>query len=80
MIAPATWRTGADDRLYIHSHRVVTQAGRVWIVREADSSLSPNAPRTQCLLCESALSVRCTWEYPREWARLTDGDLLKLFT
>ena len=61
-------------------HRVVTQAERVWIVRETDASLAPNAPRDHCLVCESALSVRCAWEYPREWARLTDAELLQLFT
>jgi hypothetical protein len=79
VLAPAQWRGGAEERLFLHSHRVVTHSDRVWIVREADASLSPNAPRTQCLLCESALTVRCAWDYPREWARLPDSELLKLF-
>jgi hypothetical protein len=80
VLAPASRRSGAEERLYLHSHRVVTQSERVWIVREADTSLSPNAPRTKCLLCESALTVRRAWDYPREWARLSDSELLKLFS
>ena len=79
MLAREVWRGGTEEERYLHSHRVVTQAERVWIVREADTSLAPDAPGEQCLLCESALSVRRTWQYPREWARLPDRELLKLF-
>ena len=79
MLARDVWRGGVQEDRYLYSHRVVTQAERVWIVREADMTLSPDAPGNQCLLCESALTVRRTWEYPREWARLPDGELLKLF-
>ena len=79
MLAREAWRSGVEEQRYLHSHRVVTQAERVWIVREADTTLAPDAPGDQCLICESALSVRRTWRYPREWARLPDGELLKLF-
>jgi hypothetical protein len=65
---------------YLAPHRVVTQAERVWIIRETDATLAPNAPKDHCLVCESALSVRCTWEYPREWACLSDAELLQLFS
>ena len=59
--------------------RVVTLAQRVFLVREADASLAPNAPANACLVCENALTVRYAWRYPREWSRLTDSDLLALF-
>ena len=79
MLAREAWRSDAAEERYLHSHRVVTQAERVWIVREADTTLAPDAPGEHCLLCESAFSVRRTWKYPREWARLPDGELLQLF-
>ena len=74
------WSHGADGARFLTSHRVVTQAERVWVIREADATLAPNAPSDHCLLCESALTVRCAWEYPEEWARLPDSELLQLFT
>lgn len=74
------WRSEAGGPRFVRSHRVVTQAERVWIIREADASLAPNAPADHCLVCESALTVRCAWKYPREWAHLPDADLLKLFS
>lgn len=61
------------------THRVVTRASHLWIVREADATLSPTAPRGQCLVCESALSVRTAWQYPSDWTRLPDEQLLQLF-
>ena len=61
------------------THRLITQAEHVWIVREADASLATHAPAPSCLLCESALSLRTTWEYPNDWDRLSDTELLGLF-
>ena len=80
MIAHNSGEGSGGSRLFRQTHRLVTQAERVWIVREADATLAPNSPADHCLLCESALTVRCTWEYPREWARLPDSELLRLFS
>ena len=79
MLTHDDWLLGTEVRLDLHSHRLVTQFERVCIVREADTSLAPNAPRTRCLICENALTVRRTWNYPRDWARLSDTELLELF-
>jgi hypothetical protein len=62
------------------SHRLVTQADSVWIVREADTSFAPGAPADSCLICESALTIRRTWAYPLDWSRLPDSEILGLFS
>ncbi|MDB4880797.1 MAG: hypothetical protein JWL60_2243 [Gemmatimonadetes bacterium] len=80
MLARPDRRSGFESGGPLHRQRVVTHAERVWIVREADTTLTPDAPRDQCLLCESAMSVRRAWSYPLDWARLPDGELLQLFS
>ena len=80
MLARADWRAGTETRSPLPAQRVVTHGERVWLVREADSSLAPDAPRTQCLILECALTMRRTWNYPREWAVLPDPELLQLFS
>jgi len=79
MLARPDWLSGLGGAGFLHRQRVVTHAERVWIVREADMTLTPDAPRDQCLLCESAVSVRRAWSYPLDWARLPDRELLQLF-
>lgn len=79
MLSAPAWQVMAGETLNLQSQRVVTQAQHLWIVREADASLSPDAPGPHCLVCESALTVRYAWRYPREWSRLPDVDLLALF-
>jgi hypothetical protein len=74
--APASSRPA----LFLHvTHRLVTQAEHVWIVREADETDSPHASPSRCLVCESAQAVRRARQYPADWNRLTDVELLKLF-
>jgi hypothetical protein len=80
VLARADWHAAQGDPLSFRSHRVVTQAQHVWIVREADASLAANATGEHCLVCESALTVRCAWDYPRDWSRLSDRELLALFS
>lgn len=78
MLARSDW-SSVEPLVYVRRQRVVTMAERVWIVRETDTSLNPDAPGDHCLLCECALAVRRVWSYPRDWAHLSDGELLELF-
>jgi len=79
VLAPASWPAAAGETLQLHAQRVVTLAQRVFLVREADASLSPTAPADHCLVCENALTVKYAWSYPPEWSNLADVDLLALF-
>jgi hypothetical protein len=72
-------RGGTSEARLRRPQRVVTSAEHVWIIRESNATLAPNAPSDHCLVCESALTVRCAWEYPSEWAHLPDMELLQLF-
>jgi hypothetical protein len=76
MLAPAAPRRAFFLRI---THRLVTQAEHVWIVREVDDAESPLSPPSRCLVREGAETARRLFEYPANWSRLTDAELLKLF-
>ena len=61
-----------------HSERIVQRDDEMWTVKEVNALNVPGARGSRCLICESTSVVRRLWNYPANWMRLSDDDLLNL--
>jgi hypothetical protein len=58
--------------------RIIQRAEQRWVVREISTTNQAGGRGRRCLICESDEVVRRVWEYPDDWERLSDEELLEL--
>jgi len=61
-----------------HGERIIQRGDDMWTVREMNTEHVPGARGRRCLICESTAIVRRLWNYPEDWANLSDEALLRL--
>ena len=74
-IAPP-WRGGVAPSLDLRT--VVDDHGRVWTVRETDTSKVPGARAPWSLIFDTDGYCFRVWSYPLDWQELSNGELLAL--
>jgi hypothetical protein len=57
---------------------VVDKSGALWRVTESVVHDVPGAEAPHCLIFDSAAICRRLWDYPADWARLPDDEVLTL--
>ena len=59
--------------------RWVMRDGQRTLVSECEATGVPGAPGTSCLIWESDSAMRRIWNYPVDWHRMDDAQVLALF-
>ena len=59
--------------------RWVMRDGERMLVTECDARGVPGASAATCLICETDSAMRRIWNFPVDWHRLEDAQVLALF-
>jgi hypothetical protein len=65
------------DANELRTRALVDARGNEWLVREVDTP-QPWARAKRYMIFSSSAVVRRLWEFPKDWARLSSGELLAL--